>query len=242
MGGEGFLGDIFVFAVIAGFLAYRLRNVLGQRGEDEKQRPNPFASSESLANKIIPNKNFSPNTSDQASNKIIDFPGNPVQQPLADYSTTSMNTDGLSLEASIEKIRYFSAGFEEKIFLDAARKALGMIIESVAKGQTSVLNRFVGGAALKAMENIIESRKTQGFTAEAKILRFIDTEIVKAEIRNQNALITVKFLTEQLSIVKDEKGNFQESTSAAPFEAEDLCVFSRKIDSADPTWTLISLS
>ena len=41
--GDGFVFiEIVIFAMIAAFLVYRLRSVLGRRTGEERQRPNPF--------------------------------------------------------------------------------------------------------------------------------------------------------------------------------------------------------
>src|SRR5690606_39407630 len=43
--GEGlYFIDILIFAMIAAFLVFRLRNVLGRRTGNEQQRPNPFST------------------------------------------------------------------------------------------------------------------------------------------------------------------------------------------------------
>ena len=42
MGGEYF--DILILAMVAVFVLYRLRGVLGRRTGNERQRPDPFAS------------------------------------------------------------------------------------------------------------------------------------------------------------------------------------------------------
>ena len=42
--GDGFVFvEIVIFAMIAAFLVYRLRSVLGRRTGEERQRPNPFS-------------------------------------------------------------------------------------------------------------------------------------------------------------------------------------------------------
>ena len=42
MGGGFYFIDILIFAMIAAFLVYRLRGVLGRRHGEERQRPNPY--------------------------------------------------------------------------------------------------------------------------------------------------------------------------------------------------------
>jgi len=43
MGEDQVLVEIVIFAMVAVFLVYRLRSVLGRRNGEERQRPNPFA-------------------------------------------------------------------------------------------------------------------------------------------------------------------------------------------------------
>lgn len=81
-----------------------------------------------------------------------------------------------------------------------------MIVEAFAKGDIATLEMLVNKNLLKKFQEIIESRRAEGITAETDFIGFSKAEIVTAKIsRNQVAKIIVEFVSEQVNLLKTNK-------------------------------------
>ena len=131
--------------------------------------------------------------------------------------------------------------FNRDVFLNGAQRAFEMIITSFAKGEIDNLKMLIDKKLLKNFQDIIKQRQTDGITAENDFVGFISTEITNAHLDNKNnALITVRFVSEQANVLRDASGMVIEGDENFIQSITDVWTFQRNINSVSPNWLLVS--
>lgn len=223
--------DILIFAAIAGFFVWKLRQVLGQKSGDERERPNVFKLREDAE------KRQQEARDQQGSDApaIIDGEAVEVVRPRPPAPLPQG-----SLASAIAGVRALDPSFDEKRFLSAARTAFTMIVDAFAKGDTDTLKSLLKPAVYAGFETEIERRKTAGETLATTIQRLLAADIANVRIDGKTVLLTVDFTSEQLSVTRNAQG---EVIDGDPKKAEHLSeswTFERDTSSNDPTWFLVS--
>jgi len=216
--GDGFVFiEIVIFAMIAAFLVYRLRSVLGRRTGEEQQRPNPFTPRPNIPDNVVP------------------MPGRdrpaPNGAPAAD--------EPVSLAAALAQIKGADPSFDEKYFLQGASGAFQMIVEAFAKGDTAVLRPLLANEVYENFARAIRERQAAGETLETRIERITDADVVEARLDGRTALVTVKFVSEQMNVVRNTAGEVVDGDPDAVVEATDVWTFARNTRARDPNWSLV---
>ncbi|MEI6558528.1 MAG: Tim44/TimA family putative adaptor protein [Rhodospirillaceae bacterium] len=220
--GEGFYFlDIVVFAMIAGFLVYRLRSVLGRRSGEERQRPNPFAV-------------------DQAGTAL---PDNVIPLPdrgraVAD-SSLPQTDEPFSLAAGLAQVKAADPGFEEKHFLEGARGAFQMIVGAYAEGDTAALRPLLRDDVYDSFAAEIRRRGAAGEKHETGIQRIKEADVLEARVDGRTALVTVKIVSDQIIVIYGADGALLDGDPDRLLEIVDIWTFARNTRSRDPNWSLI---
>ncbi len=216
--GDGFVFvEIVIFAMIAAFLVYRLRSVLGRRTGEERQRPNPF----------------SPRPG--APDNVVQMPGRERPAPAAAPSPD----EPVSLAAALAQIKAADPTFDEKHFLQGARGAFQMIVEAFAKGDTATLRPLLADDVYDNFARAVRDRQAAGETLETRIETIDDADVVEARMDGRTALVTVKFVSQQMNVVRDRNGAVVDGDSDAVVEAVDVWTFARNTRAANPNWSLV---
>jgi len=219
MMGDGFVFvEILIFAMIAAFLVYRLRSVLGRRTGEERQRPNPFTAR--------------PNN--QPDN-VVAMPNRERPVPNAAPSPD----EPVSLATALEQIKAADPSFDEKYFLQGARGAFQMIVEAFAKGDTATLRPLLSDEVYDNFARAVRERQAAGETLETRIETITDADVVEARMDGRTALVTVKFVSEQMNVVRNSAGAVVDGDPNAVVEAVDVWTFARNTRASDPNWSLV---
>ncbi len=213
--------DILIFAMIAGFLVYRLRSVLGRRHGEERQRPNPFAIDRSGA--VQPDNVVS----------LADR-GRPVPD-----SGSGLPDQPFSLAAGLAQIKAADPGFDEKSFIQGARSAFSMIVESYARGDTAVLRPLLSDGVYDSFSAEIRRRIAAGEMHETSIERIKEADLLEARVDGRMAQITVKFVSEQVIVTRAADGSVLDGDPDRLLEIVDIWTFARSPRARDPNWLLV---
>lgn len=217
--GDGFVFiEIVIFAMIAAFLVYRLRSVLGRRTGEEQQRPNPFTPRAGAPDNVVP----------------LPERGRPAASGAAPAAD-----EPVSLAAALAQIKGADPGFDEKHFLQGARGAFQMIVEAFAKGDTATLRPLLSDEVYENFARAVRDRQAAGETLETRIDRIVDADVVEARLDGRTALVTVKFVSEQMNVVRDRAGAVVDGDPDAAVEATDVWTFARNTRARDPNWSLV---
>ncbi len=214
--------DIVFFAMVALFLVLRLRSVLGKRTGNERRPTDPLSPSPTLPGR-------------KDSDNVISLPGRDTGR-----DTTGAVPAGSPVAAGLAEIRAEDRSFNERDFLVGARAAFEMILGAFAQGDVKTLRGLLSDEVYANFANEIERREKAGEKLETTIERMRAADIVDAKMNGSAATITVKFVTDQINMLRDAEGNPLPDQSTDAHEVIDLWTFARDTRSNDPTWLLVA--
>ena len=209
--------DIIFLLVLVIFIFSKLKNTLGTRPEQTKGTP----------------------LSEESAAKIFDIimqenERNAQKQTIQDITPPAEETP-------IEKEMHKIPGFNSSSFINGAKRAFEIIITAFAKGDIETLEGLVSPKLIKKFQEVLNQRQTDGISAETDLIGFNNAEITDIKINKNNiAKITVKFITEQVNLLKNNKDEVIEGDEHFVQNITDIWTFERCITSTNPNWLLIS--
>lgn len=234
--GEGFqFFDIILFAAIAAFLVLRLRSVLGKRtGHEQQSGRDPFKQNQTQRD--------GQGQSDR--DKVIQMPdraGKTGEDQVTDEELKkAAERAETPLSAGLTQIKLADRDFDEDGFLEGAGGAFEMVVNAYAEGDRKMLRQLLANDVYSDFETAIDEREQAGQTLETTLVNVKSAEIIEAELQNRTAFVTVKFVSEQINLLKDSEGNRVEGDAEHVAEVTDIWTFARNTRSRDPNWTLVA--
>ena len=132
--------------------------------------------------------------------------------------------------------------FDEKAkseFLSGAKIAYENIITDFSKGNLKNIKSLLEKKVFKQFEEAISEREKQGNISETTFIGINSAEIKKHD-RNGNFLeVTVDFVSEIISCVKDKDLKIISGDPEKVKKVYDTWRFSRNLNSNDPNWVLV---
>jgi predicted lipid-binding transport protein (Tim44 family) len=232
--------DIYtiIFLALAVFIFLRLRSVLGQRTGNE--RP-PY---DRAARDVLQGRGSDAARSD---NNVVPMPGTIIDQaPLAptDAAPTSERWKGTAepgsdLARGLDDIAKQDSSFDPKHFAVGAKSAYEMIVMAFAQGDRRTLKDLLSGEVFDSFDGAIRDREQRGERIERKFVGIEKAEIVGAEMRGRVASLTVRFVSQMISVTHDKAGAVVDGSPESITDVTDVWTFSRDLGSRDPNWRLV---
>ncbi len=218
--GDGFqFLDIVLFAMVAAFLVLRLRSVLGKRTGHEQPRQDPISQRNQEA---------------ETDGNMVELPNrNHAADPMADLDPDD------PLTAGIADIRGADDSFDPGGFADGARGAFEMIVQGFAEGDRDNLQMLLADDVYENFEAAIDEREEAEETLESTIIGIKSAEVIEAGLDGKNAMVTVKFVSEQVNVTRDSEDRIIDGDPNQVTEITDIWTFSRDTTSRDPNWKLV---
>lgn len=221
--------DIVLLAMVAGFVALRLRSVLGRRTGDEEARAEKRRSAATEARTAKP-------AEDNVSAGRDDFADAPAPGWVNDIDPDS------ELGKTLSRIMVADRKFDPAQFVEGARSAYGMIVQAYAEGDRETLQSLLSPEIYEDFEGAIAEREAAGQTMETTLIDIEESHIVDASLEGDTAEITLRFDTLAASAVRDAEGNLVSGNIADAEHITDLWTFARVLGSSDPNWLLVDTS
>jgi predicted lipid-binding transport protein (Tim44 family) len=218
--------DILFFAMVAAFIAFRLRNVLGRRTGHERRRTDPVAGR--------------PAPVVRAGDKVVPLPDrNGPTPPVAAGEDPGIAdvTDG-ALKAGLTQIRLADPSFDLDGFLQGARAAFGMVVEAFGKGDRAALRPLLADGLHGQFSRAIDDRERQQQSLTTELVSVRAAEVTGASMRGTRARVSVRFVSEQINVTRDAAGEVVDGDPKAIVEVTDLWTFERDTRARDPNWEL----
>lgn len=214
--------DIIILLVVVVLVFSKLKSLLGTRPDNFEQRKISDENAAKIFDMIV--KEAEKNAAAEARNMEKEE----VQVPEEELS-------------EIDKVLAKIPGFNREKFLTGAERAFEIIISAFSKGDVETLEMLVSKSLLKKFQEIIEKRKAEGITSETDFIGFDDVEITNAKIsKSEVAKITVRFVSEQVNILKNKEGEVIEGDENFIQNITDSWTFERALTSTNPNWLLVS--
>jgi predicted lipid-binding transport protein (Tim44 family) len=228
--------DIYtiIFLALAVFIFLRLRNVLGQRTGAE--RP-PFDRAAA--------RNTVPGAPDA---NVVPMPGKVIDQaplvPTADVSAPSdrwkdVAPPGTALAQGLDAIAASDSSFDPKHFLSGARSAYEMIVLAFANGDRRALRDLLSSEVYDSFDAVIKDREKHEQKTETRFVSIDKAELVGAETRDRTAQLTVRFVSQMISVTRDKAGTIVDGNPDKVADITDVWTFARDTTSRDPNWKLV---
>lgn len=236
-GGDTVLIEIIIFAMIAAFLVYRLRSVLGRRNGEERERPNPLARRGGMTDRE--SMRDRDQGRDTGRDNVITLPDRGRGGDDFRHGTSQADAPQ-SLAAHLDRIHDADPSFDEKDFLRGARQAFEMIVGAFAAGDIDALRPLLAPEVLDNFSRAITKRQASGETLETRIGRINDVDVIDAKLDGSVAHVTVRFVSDQTNVTRDSAGDILDGDPDAPAEVVDDWTFARDTRSRDPNWQLVA--
>jgi len=222
-----------IFLVIAVLIFLRLRSVLGKRTGNEKPPYDPYSAQQAggaTRDKVVQ----LPGTEQQGANRES-ASEDQLQEMVRDYAPK-----GSPLAEKLAAIMRADRSFDLRLFIEGANTAYEMVVTAFAAGNTATLQELLSPDVYQSFVSAIEERERAGETVDFKFVGIDKTEIADAQLVNGEAQITVKFVSEFITVTRDKEGRIIEGDPKEIQEVTDHWTFSRQVGSSDPNWLLIA--
>jgi predicted lipid-binding transport protein (Tim44 family) len=216
--------DIIFFAMVAAFIAYRLRSVLGRRMGPDRRRPRPVVPPE-----VGRGDNVTPFPDRQPASE----PASPVEEPAVAAIVDDAVRSGLA------QIRRADPSFTLDGFLRGAKAAFGMIVEAFGRGDRGALRPLLADRVYGELARAIDDRERRRLRHTTELVGIRSAEVAAAEMRGTRARVAVRFASEQINATLDPDGKLVDGDPKQVAEVADLWTFERDTRSRDPNWTLV---
>jgi predicted lipid-binding transport protein (Tim44 family) len=224
--------DIYsiIFLIIAVVIFMRLGSVLGRRTGNE---PSPYetpvktppagARNDNVV-ALPPRDRVSATTGEPAGLETLArhaAPGTPVHDGLVAISKASPD-------------------FDAEHFLTGAKAAYEMIVTAFAQGDRATLKGLLAPDVYEGFVSAIAEREKKQQKAELTFVGIEEAKIVAAELDGKSARVSLRFLAELITCVRDKDGNVVEGDATEVQTIRDAWTFARDVTSRDPNWKLIA--
>jgi predicted lipid-binding transport protein (Tim44 family) len=226
--------DIYtiIFLALAVFIFLRLRSVLGQRTGSE--RP-PYDRAAPTVVQLPQYKNVCP------------IPGAVIDQaplaPSADVAPADrwkgIAEPGTPLAGGLDAIAAQDSSFDPRHFVSGARSAYEMIVLAFANGDRRALKDLLSSEVYDSFETVIKDREKHEQKTETRFVSIDKAELVGAEARDRAAQLTVRFVSQMISVTRDKTGAIVDGNPDKVADITDVWTFARDTSSRDPNWKLV---
>ena len=99
---------------------------------------------------------------------------------------------------------------------------------------------FVGRTAEFEVLRAIDEREDAGQVMEDTLVVINQADLVEAYMESSMATVTVKFVSEQVNVVRDAEGQIASGNPNEVAGVTDFWTFARDVHSSDPNWGLVA--
>lgn len=218
---------------IALVIFWRLRGVLGSRTGQERPPFDPYAATHKP--EVAPEK---------APGTVLRFPKDQPAEPVPVNAEPPLPVwkgyapEGSPLASSIAELAETDPDFTPKSFIDGAKLAYEMIVDGFAKGEKAALKDLLTKDVYEGFVAAIDARAASGQTVDSRFVGIDKADLKALELNGKRASITMKFVSEIISVTRAKDGTVIEGDPQEIREITDVWTFERDISSRDPNWKL----
>lgn len=211
--------DILVLGIVAVVAVLMLRSVLGKKtgNEENRARSRQQPRTENAGRENAPQ---------------------PVAEPIAPRvsSIDEFAAPGSPLAQALTEIQLADSSFDPGTFMSGARAAYEMIISAFAAGDKKTLQPLLSDEVFKSFAGVVDTRAKNKQTIEQTFIGINKSSVSGAALTDRIAEITIKFVSELISVTKNADGAVIEGDPNLVFKVTDIWTFSRDTKSSDPNW------
>jgi predicted lipid-binding transport protein (Tim44 family) len=207
---------IVILALVALFIGLRLYSVLGERTGHEQQ---PILKPADPAH-VGPQ---------------VSQPAPPPPAPAEAGDLAFIPTAGPGVRAILAA----DPSFDVAKFLEGAKAAYRLILESFWKGDLEAIRSHVDDHVHDTFAAAVEQRKKDGLSLDNRVVAIEQAVISEASAERGVAIVTVRFEADIAAVTRNAEREVVAGSLSDAVQTRDLWTFRRDIASRDPNWVLI---
>ena len=216
-----------LFLLLAVIFIARLMSVLGRKTGSE--RP---AATQRRTDNVIPMPRTGGDRNDAAA-------ADDAKAKLPEERIKGAAPEGSPLEAGLLEIAGKDFSFDPKAFLKGAGTAYEMIVVAFAEGDRRQLKNLAAKDVFDGFVRAITEREARGETNQTTFIGIHKADLIDAESKDSIARLTVKFLSQMITVMRDKAGKVIEGDTDKVRDVTDIWTFARDTASRDPNWKLV---
>lgn len=223
--------DIYtlIFLILAVVVVLRLRSVLGRRTGTERPPFDPYAARD-------PKPQPTPET-------VTPFPeraGGTQAYANDEERWRGVVETGSTAARGLSAIQAADRSFDVRHFLSGARQAYEMIVTAFAANDRKTLKNLLSKEVFEGFVTELSAREGRGEQIESNFIGIDKAEISDAALRDANAHITVRFVSQLISVTRDRDGAVIDGDPKKVSDVIDIWTFARDLNARDPNWKLVA--
>ncbi|MDR3374733.1 MAG: Tim44/TimA family putative adaptor protein [Ancalomicrobiaceae bacterium] len=225
--------DIYtvILLVVAVAIIWKLRSVLGTKTGAERPPVDRYAAPRAEPPELRPNgENVVPLNRVNGSN--------PPEGPVIDAE--SQPTRSSALDAALRALTQADHSFDQAHFLGGAKMAYEMIVTAFANADRKTLKPLLSREVYDGFASAIDARERAGHKVDTKFVGIDRAEIVEASVKGVVAEITVRFVSQLITVTHDAAGQVVDGDPLRVADVIDVWTFARDTSTSDPNWRLVS--
>ncbi|MCE9648086.1 MAG: Tim44/TimA family putative adaptor protein [Parvibaculum sp.] len=243
MGETSTLINLILLAVAVGVFL-KLRSVLGRRTGHERPPFDPYSAGEKPASarsgdKVVQLPKRGPAA--EADTDISGIDPYPQREPyVVKNRWAGVAAEGSAIAQSLTEIALADRRFDAEAFMSGARAAYEMIVTAFARGERKTLKPLLDEHVFKSFEEVIAGREERGETVDQTFIGITGADLADANLTGRRARLTVRFVSELTSCVKNRDGVVIEGDPVTIRKVTDVWTFERDVKATDPNWRLVA--
>jgi predicted lipid-binding transport protein (Tim44 family) len=210
------LTAIVILALVALFIGLRLYSVLGERTGHEQPIAKPADTDPRIA---VPAEAVT--VARTAGSEADDMAYLPTAGP------------------GVRSLLAADPSFDVARFLEGAKAAYRLILESFWKGDLEAMRPHVDDHIYDAFAEAVEQRAKDGLVLDNRLVAVEQAVIAGAELDRKVALVTVRFEADIAAVTRNADGDVVAGSLSDAVQTRDRWTFRRDIGANDPNWLLV---
>jgi predicted lipid-binding transport protein (Tim44 family) len=225
--------------VVAVFVLFRLRSVLGTRTGNERppidrSKSSKVESKVEADDTVVP---LRPRSAAPAPDLDDDRRARKIEAEIEQFSRGDVElAEGLKAVVAVDN------SFTPKSFLEGAKAAYEMIVTAYAEGDRQTLKNLLEKDVFDGFQRAIADREAAGHKVDFTFVGLPKIELSQAEYDRKNVLVTVRFHAEVVSATRNGSGELVEGNADQVQMIADEWTFARNPKSRDPNWKVVTTS
>jgi predicted lipid-binding transport protein (Tim44 family) len=223
-----------IFLTLAVVIFLKLRSVLGQRTGRERPPYDPYSARDAVRG--------------ATNDNVVTLPGRggtesaqkPIEATEPAERWKGIAEVGSAVARGLDAIAREDKTLDAKHFVAGARAAYEMIVLAFADGDRRALKNLLSREVYEGFEAAIRERENKGETVETRFVSIDKSDITGAELRGRAAQITVRFVSQLISVTRDKSGHVIDGSPERVTDVTDVWTFARDLSSRDPNWKLVA--
>ncbi len=231
---------VLISLIVAVIAIWKLKSVLGQRTDDDEARIDRQMRARADRERAA-----------AAQGKVVTMPrrerddqGAQHQPEQATIAEAEQRVKTFAADPAVESgllaILRADRNFDPEHFLTGAKQAYEMIVTAFAEGNRKMLKDLLSRDVMEGFAAAISDREKRGEVIDQSFVGISKADIVEAELKNGQAIVTVKFDSQLISATRDRNGEVIAGDPQKIADVTDIWSFARDVPSRNPNWRLVA--